>query len=474
MVFSSLPFLFIFLPAVLTLYFLMPAHRRSGRNAVLLVMSLLFYSYGGLRLLPVVAASILVNYFFGLALARRPAGSRSRALLAGGLACNLAILFWFKYANFAAAGLTALGASLTLPEITLPIGISFYTFQGMSYLIDLYRGETEPQRNFLRLALFIVLFTQLVAGPIVRYHSIAGQLEARRETVEDFSSGLLRFLFGLAKKVLLANQLAQVADAAFQTAPGELSAGFAWLGILAYAAQIYFDFSGYSDMAIGLGRVFGLHFAENFNYPYTAHSVANFWQRWHISLGIWFRDYLYIPLGGKRVGTAAQLRNLLIVWLLTGLWHGAAWNYVVWGLYYGALLMGERFLWKGLLERMPKALRHVYAMFFVILGWAFFRSATLPAALQYWKVLFGGGAVGLWDARASYFLLSFRLEYLLAALAALPLKRWVEAALEKRSEHRLPRLLLAWGPPILALALFALSIMRLVSSSFNPFIYFQF
>ena len=478
MVFSSLPFLFLFLPAVLAGYFLIPQKFRDGRNLLLLVFSLGFYAYGGLWLLPVILISITINYSFGLLVGRQTREAKesksAKTALFFGLAGNLGLLVWLKYAGFLAENINALGASLTVPDIILPIGISFYTFQGMSYLIDIYRGEAAAQRSFLRLALYIALFTQLVAGPIVRYSSIAHAIEQRKETLDDFSSGALRFLFGLAKKVLLANALGQVADAAFAVSAVELSTGFAWLGVAAYTMQIYFDFSGYSDMAIGLGRMFGLHFAENFNYPYVATSATEFWRRWHISLGSWFRDYLYVPLGGNRGGRGMHLRNLLLVWLLTGLWHGAAWNFIFWGLFYALLLIGERFLWGKPLARLPRPLQHMYALLAIMLGFVLFRSVDLGAALPYLQALFGLTPAPLWDGQATYYLIAFAPELVLGVFAALPVKNWLAAWLEAREAKPWARLLRHWGPPVLALALFALCVMRLLSSSFNPFIYFQF
>lgn len=474
MVFSSMTFLFGFLPVLLAFYFLLPQRFRRGRNGVLLVFSLLFYAWGGLRLLGLMAVSIAVNYCGGLLAA--PGRRFRRWAMWGAVAVNLALLGWFKYAGFLAENLVLLGLPVEPPEVTLPIGISFFTFQGMSYVLDVYRGEAPAERSPLRVALYIALFPQLVAGPIVRYTTVAGEIASRRETAGDAAGGGVRFCVGLAKKMLLANALGQVADAAFRSRT-VLSTAMAWLGALAYTGQIYFDFSGYSDMAIGLGRVFGFHFLENFNYPYLSRSATEFWRRWHISLSSWFRDYVYIPLGGSRCGPARQAGNILAVWLLTGLWHGAAWNFLLWGLYYAALLLGERFLWGRALERAPAALRHGYALFFIVVGWVLFRAESLADVSLMLRALFGISAPGgLGSGEALYYFKEFRWELLLAVPAALPLKGLLERRLNRRAREgsRPAAVLLAWGPPALALALLALSAVKLVSSTFNPFIYFRF
>jgi len=468
-VFSSFTFLFAFLPALMAVYFLIPSGRRNARNLALLIFSLFFYAYGGLRLLPIILFSIILNYVFGLLVS----GKRPKAAVFGAIAGNLGLLVWFKYAGFITENLNSLGLGISTLGIVLPIGISFYTFQGLSYVIDVYRKDAKPERNILKVALYISLFPQLVAGPIVRYTTIAEEISLRRETLEDFSQGGIRFLFGLSKKVLIANQLARIADAAFKAAPGELTTGLAWLGILAYTAQIYFDFSGYSDMAIGLGRMFGFHFLENFNYPYIANSITDFWRRWHISLSTWFRDYLYIPLGGNRVSLAKQILNLLIVWLLTGLWHGAAWNFIFWGLYYALLLIGERYLWGKLLTRLPAFLRHAYALLFIIIGWVLFRSANLSQALSFVKTMFGASGTPLWSGQATYFLLQFRWELIVAVFASLPLRPLLKKRLEAGG-GKASALLLIWGVPALALILGLMSVISLLGSGFNPFIYYQF
>ncbi len=470
MVFSSMTFLFAFLPALLAAYFCMPKRARRIRNLILLMFSLIFYSNGGLRFLPIILASIVINYVFGLLVRSKLA----RAAIVGAIVSNIGLLVWFKYAVFITENLNFLGAGVPKLDIVLPIGISFYTFQGLSYVIDVFRKKAKPEHNLLKVALYITLFPQLVAGPIVRYTTIADEISSRNETLEDFSNGAIRFLFGLAKKVLIANQLAQIVDAAFNVASGDLTLSLAWLGALSYTAQIYFDFSGYSDMAIGLGKMFGFHFLENFNYPYVADSITDFWRRWHISLSSWFRDYLYIPLGGNRVNRVSQIRNLLIVWLLTGFWHGAAWTFLIWGIYYAILIIGERYFWGNFLNRIPSVLKHGYTLFFVVVGWVIFRSTDFNQATSYLKVMFGAGAAPFWSGQTTYFLLEFHWELIIAVIASLPLKNCIQKRLVIHSDHALANGMLILGPPNLALILGLLSVMRLLSSGFNPFIYFQF
>ena len=461
MVFSSYTFLFYFLPPLLILYYLIPQRSLGGRNLVLLAFSLFFYFAGGPRHLPLMLLSIAINYVGGLLCAKR-----RRWALVLTMAVNLGLLGWFKYAGFVGENLRALGLPLSVPEVVLPIGISFFTFQGMSYVIDVYRGDTPPAKNPLQVALYIALFPQLVAGPIVRYTTVAEELVSRRETFDDFAAGALRFSFGLAKKMLLANNLSLMADEAFSTAP--IGAAAAWLGAIAYTGQIYFDFSGYSDMAIGLGRMFGFHFEENFNYPYLSKSVTEFWRRWHMSLSGWFRDYVYIPLGGSRAGTAKQVRNILLVWTLTGLWHGAAWNFLLWGLYFGVLLLGEKFWWGKALERAPSPLRHLYAMVIVVLGWVLFRCEGLSAVGSYLGAMFGLSGAG-WG-QALYFLRQYGVFLAVGVVASLPVKDALRAALQRRKAERT----IQWGSALAGLGLLGLSFLQLISSTANPFIYYRF
>lgn len=469
MVFSSFNFIFLFLPALLVLYFLIPARHRGARNCLLLAFSLFFYGYGGPKFLLLMLASITINYCGGLLAASGRAGRK--LWLAVTLGLNLLLLGWFKYAGFAADALNAVGVPVVRPDVVLPIGISFFTFQGMSYVLDVSRGDARPERNPLRIALYISLFPQLVAGPIVRYTTIADEIVFREESADSFTCGCVRFLFGLAKKLLIANGVGVIADAVYQTPVEGLTVALAWLGSVSYTLQIYFDFSGYSDMAIGLGQIFGFHFPENFLYPYVARSLTDFWRRWHISLSSWFRDYVYIPLGGNRRGTGRQIVNLLIVWFLTGLWHGAAWNFVLWGLYYAVLLIGERFLWGRAVERVH-ALGRVYALFFVNLGWVLFRANGARHAFAFIRAMFGNAA--LTDGRTQYYLAEYGAVLILAILACLPWKLWLERYLQHHRERLAARALLIWGPRLTAIALLALSYGKLLTSSFNPFIYFRF
>ena len=470
MVFSGFTFLFIFLPVLLLLYFLVPVRFRSVRNLVLLAFSLFFYAYGGPEFLLLMLASIAINYVFALLSYRKGRGIRL-ALIAA-VVLNLALLGYFKYAGFVCENLAALGIGIAVPDIVLPIGISFFTFQGMSYVIDVYRGDVPAAKNPLWVALYISLFPQLIAGPIVRYSTIADEIITRRETLDDFSGGLTRFIIGLAKKVIIANTVGLMADGIYATPAGGLTAALAWLGAIAYTFQIYFDFSGYSDMAIGLGRMFGFHFLENFDYPYISKSITEFWRRWHISLSTWFRDYLYIPLGGNRRGKRRQIFNMLVVWALTGLWHGAEWNFLLWGLYYFLLLVCEKYVWKRQLAALPGFFKHVYALLFIVLGWVIFRCESLPAVGSCLAAMFGGAPLS--DGMTAYYLAEYWWVLVLAVIASLPLKQRLETALQKRQNRPFFRFVSAWAPKAWALALFALCYVRLLSGTFNPFIYFRF
>lgn len=419
MAFSGFNYIFVFLPVLLAVYFILPAGRRTARNAALLLFGLVFYACGGVYSLPLLLVSATANY--GFALFADPQRPGSKAATAAAVAANLLALAMFKYTGFAAQTLTALGLNVTLPQIALPLGVSFFTFRGLSYILDVRRGLCEPERNYLRALLYLTFFPQLVSGPIARYPDMAEELRERHESLSGAAEGGVRFCFGLAKKLLLADTLGELASAVYATDASQLTVTAAWLGAVAYALQLYFDFSGYSDMAIGTARIFGFSTRENFNYPYCADSVSDFWRRWHISLSSWFRDYLYIPLGGNRRGTARQIFNLLVVWTLTGLWHGPAWNFVLWGLYYALLLIGERFLWRGLLEKSPRALRHIYALLIVIVGWVFFRADSAAFALGVLKAMFGGAPFA--DGRTIYYLKEYGILLAIGCAAALPVKQ---------------------------------------------------
>ena len=465
MLFSSTVFLFVFLPSVLLGYYLLSRFHRA-QNLLLLLASLLFYAWGEPVYVFLMLGSIVGNYLFGLALSN---AKRRKAWLVAAVCFNLGILFYFKYSAFTVSNLNALFAlHLPVRNIALPIGISFFTFQAMSYVIDVYRGTAAVQRNMFDLGLYIAFFPQLIAGPIVRYNSIAEQIQHRRVTPEGFQDGVWRFTLGFAKKVILANTLSLAAEKAFSLAgAGEITTAMAWLGSLAYTFQIYFDFSGYSDMAIGLGALFGFRFEENFNYPYLSRSVSEFWNRWHISLGRWFRDYVYFPLGGSRVSKGKLLRNLFVVWLLTGIWHGAAWQFIVWGLGYGVLVSLEKLT--GFPRRCKsKVLRVGYAVLtFLIVnaGWVVFGAQDLSAALVQWRAMLGSGAAP--DLTAAFYWTEYRPIFLLAAFFSTPLL--------KSALSRLPGG--AWREVLRAvcmLALLLVSVSYLVMGAHNPFIYFNF
>lgn len=469
MVFSSLSFLLYFMPSLLIVYFIIPQRFRQARNILLLLFSLLFYGCAGAKFLLLMALSVSVNYAGGLLCSKGGKGAKFSLVIT--VILNLSLLAYFKYAGFFTEIINSLGSALPLPHITLPIGISFFTFQGLSYAIDTYRDTSCVQKNPLKLALYIALFPQLVAGPIVRYSTVAHEIDNRHETLSECAAGGVRFLIGLGKKMVLANSIASVADAAFSSASP--SSSFAWLGIIAYALQIYFDFSAYSDMAIGLGKIFGFHFLENFNYPYMASSVSDFWKRWHISLSSWFRDYVYIPLGGSRCSVPRQILNLLAVWFLTGMWHGASWNFIFWGLWYFVFLVGEKFVWGHILGKSPAPLRHALTLLVILFGWVMFRADNISSALSYAGAMFGAnGALG--GGEAVYYILEYLPEWVLCIIAVFPLKRWMENRLTVKKESRIADAVLTLGPQLIALACLAVSYIELVNGSFNPFIYFRF
>ena len=471
MLFSGTVFLLLFLPLLLLCYFLCPAKHLRAHNGILIVFSLIFYSFGGLRYTALLLCSVLLNYTgaMGVSLAKRD--TARRCIMIAGVAANLALLGYFKYAGFAVSIVNALGAHIPVPEIVLPLGISFYTFQGMSYLLDVYLGKTAVQKNPFLVLLYIILFPQLVAGPIVNYTDVEHELVSRTHSVAGFSEGMTRFMLGLGKKMLLAGPMAEIADAVFTIPRGELPVSAAWIGALAYLFQIYFDFSGYSDMAIGLGRIFGFYFPENFNYPYIAASVTEFWRRWHITLSRFFRDYVYIPLGGNRCGTAKQVRNLLVVWFLTGLWHGANWTFVVWGLYYAAFLILEKFVLKNALPRIPKPLCHLGTLLVVLVGWVFFRAPSLSDAIAYLSAMFGLRA-GVNQGQAVYYLREYAAEWIFCAAASLPLLPWLRTWCGNRTKA-VQNLTYA-AEKLGASAVFLYSYVKLATGSFNPFIYFHF
>lgn len=433
------------------------------KNLILFAASLVFYAWGEPVYIVIMLLSTVTDYCFGLLLERpRLSNSKRKGIVVLSIIVNLSLLSYFKYADFLIQNInTLLGTDIPLTELPLPIGISFYTFQSMSYIIDVYRRTAKAQRNWLDFGTFVALFPQLVAGPIVQYSTVAEQLRHRTVDRAKFAEGVRRFTIGLAKKVLLANNIGLLWNTISNSSPDTLTVLTAWLGIIAFAFQIYFDFSGYSDMAIGLGLMFGFRFNENFNKPYMAQSITDFWRRWHISLSTWFRDYVYIPLGGNRRGFRIQLRNILIVWMLTGIWHGASWNFLFWGLYFGIILIFEKWLGLKLLERMPRWLRHSYALLLILIGWVLFAFDELPAMGGYFSAMLGLNGQSLWDTESWYLLYTNGI--LLVVL--------VFASISNRTRSRVntPYLQLVWHA-----VLFLLSIAYLVDATFNPFLYFRF
>ena len=467
MLFSSIPFLYYFLPLVLAVYFLTP---RAGKNAVLFLSSLLFYAWGEPRFCIFMLLSILQGYVFGRLIEKHAQNKkRSKLFLTASVALSLALLAYCKYADFFLSSVNAVtGLSFKLLHVALPIGISFYTFQILSYVVDVYRGSVPAQKSFLKLGTYIAMFPQLIAGPIVRYADIAPQLDSRQTTLEDVSSGACRFVIGLSKKVLLANVLYGLVTAFQQSR--DLSVLYFWLYAVSFALQLYFDFSGYSDMAIGLGRIFGFRFQENFNYPYISGSITEFWRRWHISLGSWFRDYVYIPLGGNRVSKAKWLRNILVVWMLTGLWHGASWNFVLWGLGFAVLLVAEKLVYGRLLQR-THVLKHVYTLLLVTLSFVLFNADSVSEAVSQLGAMFGAGGLPLVSTEGVYYLKSYAGTFLFAAIGATPL---VSNAISRFGKTRFGAQALTVLQPLVMLALLAACTAFLVDGSFNPFLYFRF
>ena len=467
MVFSSLLFLFTYLPVVLLIYYLSPL---KWRNGVLLIFNLIFYGWGEPTYIILMVFTITADYVAGLLVARFKDRGRDRAArtaVAAALVLNLAILFFFKYWDLIADTLRGFGLDV-LPALglSLPIGISFYTFQTMTYPVDLYRGDAGVQKNLVNFGTFVTLFPQLIAGPILKYKELADQVDRRTYRVEQFAGGVHIFVIGLGKKVLLANNLGQLWDAYKALPTEELTVLGAWLGVAAFSLQLYFDFSGYSDMAIGLGRMLGFEFLKNFDYPYISRSVTEFWRRWHISLGSWFREYVYIPMGGNRVSGGRLCFNLLVVWGLTGLWHGASWNFLLWGLYFGVLLILEKLWLKKWIDRWPRVIQHIYTLFLVLVSWAIFAVEDFGQLGGYLSAMFGLAGGGLADGAFRYYLGSYGLSLLAACVASTPLM----AGLWRRLPQRAERVLL----PVVILAGLLLCTAYLVDATYNPFLYFRF
>ena len=457
MLFSSISFLYYFLPCVLVLYVLVPRH---FKNIILLISSLIFYAWGEPRLVLLMSATIVIGYVLGILMERDSKRKKLYLLLA--LICFLGALGYFKYTDFFIDNINkATGLSIPLLQIGLPIGISFYTFQILSYNIDVYRGDVKAQKKLMHLATYITMFPQLIAGPIVRYKDVAVQLASREHSMDKVALGIRRFVFGLSKKILIANVLGELCET-FRVS-NDKSVLFYWMYTIAFSLHIYFDFSGYSDMAIGLGKIFGFDFMENFNYPYISKSITEFWRRWHISLGNWFRDYVYIPLGGSRVNVVRHLFNILVVWMLTGFWHGAAWNFIIWGLYFAVLLVIEKTYLLKYLEH-SKVLSHVYVVFAVVISFVVFNATSLPQVLTDIGGLFGSGNLPLVSAEALYYLRSYAVIFVLAIVGATPIPKKVVCKWK----------VLQYVEPIIILLLLVVITAYLVDGSFNPFLYFRF
>ena len=471
MVFSSLLFLFRFLPVVLLLYFILP---KKYRNALLFVASLIFYAWGEPIYVTLMIFSTVVDYTHGMLVQRYKDQGRLSAAkwaVASSMIINLSLLGFFKYSDFFLATINSIfGTEIPLLNLPLPIGISFYTFQTMSYTIDVYRNDAKMQKNIISFGAYVALFPQLIAGPIVQYKTIAEQLDTRRENFDNFSEGVNRFMMGLGKKVLLANNAGLIWDSVLALDIDTLPVLTAWIGILAYSFQIYFDFSGYSDMAIGLGKMLGFHFLENFNYPYMSKSITEFWRRWHISLGTWFRDYVYIPLGGNRKGPARHIINICIVWFLTGFWHGANWNFILWGVYFGALLIIEKFLLLKLLKKLPGFVSHIYTLFFVVISWAIFYIEDLGVLGRFIAAMFGAGG-SFADNTSMYLLITNAVLFIILILASTPAPKILAGKLlTKLGENPTGTIL----KNAVFVAIFIISTAYLVDASYNPFLYFRF
>ena len=466
MLFSSIPFLYFFLPCVLVLYFAVP---KCLKNGVLMLVSLFFYAWGEPKYVFLMAATILIGYVTGILIEKFKGKALSKVFLAVSVIVDLGFLAYFKYADFFISNFNAAtGLSLPLLRIALPIGISFYTFQILSYSIDVYRGDVSAQKNPVNLAAYVTMFPQLIAGPIVRYSDIAVQLENRTHSFEKISAGIRRFILGLAKKILIANTLGELCDV-FRSSE-EKAVLYYWLYAVAFALHIYFDFSGYSDMAIGLGKIFGFDFSENFNYPFISSTVTEFWRRWHMSLGTWFRDYVYIPLGGNRVSKAKWFFNIFVVWLLTGFWHGAAWNFIAWGLFFAVLLVLEKMFLKDLLEK-TKIIKRIYIALAVLISFVIFNAADMAEAFQYIGAMFGAGNIPLINTGMLYYLKSYAVVLVLAAAGSTPV---VKACAMRLYDGKKTGRVMNVLEPVVLVALLIVMTAYLVDGSFNPFLYFRF
>jgi alginate O-acetyltransferase complex protein AlgI len=474
MVFSSLTFIFFFLPFALLVYYVSP---KKMKNIVLLIVSLFFYAWGEPIYIFLMIFSACVDYMHGLLIHkyRLTHKARAKAALISSLVVNIAILTFFKYADFLIENINGLfNTGINPLDLPLPIGISFYTFQTMSYSIDVYRGHVKPQKNPITLALYVTLFPQLIAGPIVRYETIAEELKNRTVTIQQFSDGVRIFIIGLGKKVLIANAIGELWFEIQGQSPSELTIFTAWLGIIAFAFQIFFDFSGYSDMAIGLGKMFGFNFPKNFNYPYISKSVTEFWRRWHISLGSWFRDYVYIPLGGNKKGELKTYRNLFIVWGITGLWHGASWNFAAWGLFFGVIIAIEKAGLLKVLAKIPPFFQHMYLLFLILISWVLFVFEDFGAGIQYAKVMFGMSTSIFYDSQFLYYFYTNSILLLIAVLASMPTISYLRDNVLSKWPPSIREPVQRFVPLLGFIFILFLSTAYLVDDSFNPFLYFRF
>ena len=472
MVFSSLVFLFVFLPIVLVLYYL---SGKKYRNYLLLLASLFFYAWGEPTYVVIMLVSIGANYLCGLLVDEKRADKVRVAGVVISVIFNICMLGVFKYSGFFVKNInTAFNTSLPVPEIALPLGISFFTFQAMSYVVDVYRKDAKVQKNIFDLSLYISLFPQLVAGPIVRYQTVANQIEEREHNIIKFGDGVRRFIIGLGKKVLLSNSLGMLADSVFGMQTYQLTVVSTWLGILAYSLQIFFDFSGYSDMAIGLGKMFGFEFLENFNYPYISQSASEFWRRWHISLGSWFRDYVYFPLGGSRRGNVRTYINLFIVWFLTGFWHGASWTFIAWGLYFGLLIGMEKSYLGKLLNKVPRFVRHIYLLLVVMIGWVFFRADSFSYSIEFIKNMFFMGTNVIFDGVAASYINDYWFVLVLSMIFCMPIVDWFRRKIEVANDKILESNISYVLNSVVYTGILLIVIFKLVNSTYNPFLYFRF
>lgn len=467
MLFSSIPFIYFFLPIVFAVYFIMP---RRLRNAVLLIFSIVFYFYGEPVYVFLLLFSTVYDYIFGRLIDKYRGTRKAKGALIGSVCVNLSILAFFKYSDFIITNINAVaGTNIPLLFIPLPLGISFYTFQTMSYTIDLYRGKATVQKNPINFAAYVTMFPQLVAGPIVRYQTVSDQIDKRGHSIENFAAGATRFTLGLGKKVLIADQLGMLNATALTTA--NESVLMYWLAIISFMLQIYFDFSGYSDMAIGLARIFGFRFLENFNYPFIARSITDFWRRWHISMGTWFREYIYLPLGGNRVSRLKWARNIAIVWLCTGLWHGAAWNFVAWGAFFGVLLTVEKLLLLKWIEKIPRVFAHIYTLAIITISFVIFHFESVSGIIHQLGGMFGFNAAPLTNSESLYYLDSYKVLLIAAAIGATPL---LKTLYNKAQERVRLSFFISAARPIAVAALLLIVTAYLIDSSFSPFLYFRF